>query len=66
MERERLVARLQRTHDVPVVLLAAPAGYGKTALLCQWERRDARPFDWLRPGARLADAVAQAAASGGS
>jgi LuxR family maltose regulon positive regulatory protein len=64
VERERLVGRLERTRDVPVVLLVAPAGYGKTELLRQWERRDARPFTWLRTGTRLANAVARAVRRG--
>jgi LuxR family maltose regulon positive regulatory protein len=64
VERERLVGRLERTRDVPVVLLIAPAGYGKTELLWQWERRDARPFTWLRPGTRLANEVARAVRHG--
>ena len=32
---------------MPLALLVAPAGYGKTTLLVQWERRDKRPFGWL-------------------
>jgi LuxR family maltose regulon positive regulatory protein len=32
-----------------VVTLVAPAGYGKTSLLLDWERHDSRPFAWL-PG----------------
>src|SRR3954469_22056262 len=31
----------------PVAVLVAPAGYGKTALLREWSRRDARPFAWV-------------------
>ncbi|HET6509167.1 MAG TPA: LuxR C-terminal-related transcriptional regulator [Baekduia sp.] len=58
--RGRLVGRLERARDVPVVLLAAPAGYGKTVLLRQWEAEDARPFTWLRAGTRLATEVTRA------
>lgn len=32
---------------MPVVLIAAGAGYGKTTLLAQWEARDRRPFAWV-------------------
>ena len=45
--RPRLVAALAATGDGCVAVLAAPAGYGKTTLLCQWEAADARPFAWL-------------------
>ena len=46
ISRTALVNRL-RTHRSQVVLLTAPAGYGKTTLLAQWARRDARPFAWV-------------------
>jgi LuxR family maltose regulon positive regulatory protein len=32
---------------MPLALLVAPAGYGKTTLLAQWDMRDKRPFGWL-------------------
>lgn len=36
IERPRLLHSLDRILDVPLTLLAAPAGFGKTTLLCQW------------------------------
>ena len=45
--RPRLVAALASTGPGCVAVLAAPAGYGKTTLLCQWEAADARRFAWL-------------------
>jgi LuxR family maltose regulon positive regulatory protein len=45
--RDRLVRRLMRGRDVPVALLCAPAGYGKTTTLLEWAQRDERPFAWL-------------------
>lgn len=45
--RERLLRRLLDARDVPVALIVAPAGYGKTSLLSQWSTRDARPFAWV-------------------
>ena len=47
--RPRLARRLAETGDVPLVLLVAPAGYGKTTLLAEWEARGDRRFAWLRP-----------------
>lgn len=44
--RPRLV-RVVMEARTPLVLLAAPAGYGKTTLLCEWDRADPRPFHWL-------------------
>ena len=32
---------------VPLVVLTAPAGYGKTMLLAEWAAVDSRPFAWL-------------------
>ena len=55
VDRPRLARRLV-TSTAPVALLVAPAGYGKSALLAQWEARDERPFAWAplpaRPAAR--------------
>src|SRR4051812_13964333 len=34
----------------------APAGYGKTTLLRQWEESEARPFTWITVGAAENDA----------
>jgi LuxR family transcriptional regulator, maltose regulon positive regulatory protein len=64
--RDRLVRRLMEARDVPLALLAAPAGYGKTTTLLEWAQRDERPFAWIaldpvadEPGQLLA-AVASA------
>jgi LuxR family maltose regulon positive regulatory protein len=45
--RTALVNRLRAAGAFPVVLVVAPAGYGKTTLLSQWAARDARPFAWV-------------------
>ena len=45
--RERLVQRLLDAQDVPVALIVAPAGYGKTTVLSQWSERDERAFAWV-------------------
>jgi LuxR family transcriptional regulator, maltose regulon positive regulatory protein len=45
--RERLVRRLLEARDVAVAFLIAPAGYGKTTVLCQWAEREERPFAWV-------------------
>lgn len=47
VSRERLVGRLLDAQDVPVALIVAPAGYGKTTLLSQWAERDERAFAWV-------------------
>ena len=48
--RPRLVQRLIDAGNPPVALLLAPAGYGKTTLLREWEECDPRPFAWVRLG----------------
>jgi LuxR family maltose regulon positive regulatory protein len=48
VDRERLVGRLREGRGRRLTLVCAPAGYGKTTLLGQWEAKDAaRPFVWL-------------------
>ena len=40
-----------------MVLVAAPAGYGKTTFLAQWENADERPFAWITLDERYDDPV---------
>jgi LuxR family maltose regulon positive regulatory protein len=56
IERRALVEHLAggAVTGIPVVLVQAPAGYGKTVALRQWAGRDPRPFVWVR----LRDAAA--------
>jgi LuxR family transcriptional regulator, maltose regulon positive regulatory protein len=46
--RRWAVHSLLESHDLPVALLVAPPGYGKTTVLSEWAERDARPFAWVR------------------
>ena len=48
VRRPRLVARLREARSATLVLLTAPAGYGKTTLLAEWAADDDRPFVWVR------------------
>jgi LuxR family maltose regulon positive regulatory protein len=59
--RPRLVHRLAAART-PLALVAAPAGYGKTTLLGEWDRCDERPFAWVTIDAahNESGAVAQA------
>ncbi|HEY2270014.1 MAG TPA: AAA family ATPase, partial [Streptosporangiaceae bacterium] len=45
--RPRLTARLDEGLARGLVLVCAPAGYGKTVLLTDWARRGERPTGWL-------------------
>src|SRR5262249_59989818 len=45
--RPRLVGRLDEGLDRGLVLVCAPAGYGKTVALADWARRCGRPVAWL-------------------
>jgi LuxR family maltose regulon positive regulatory protein len=45
--RTRIVTRCLEAIDTSIVLLTAPAGYGKTTVLLQWESADPRPFIWI-------------------
>jgi len=46
VSRTALVNHLRATAE-PIVILTAPAGYGKTTVLAQWAVRDSRPFAWV-------------------
>ena len=45
--RPRLTERLDEALGRGVVLVCAPAGYGKTALLAHWPQRCQQPVAWL-------------------
>jgi LuxR family transcriptional regulator, maltose regulon positive regulatory protein len=45
--RSRLINSLERESARPLVLLTAPAGYGKTIVLRQWEAVSERAFVWV-------------------
>lgn len=44
--RRDLVGALRRS-GAPLVVLSAPAGFGKTTVLSQWAAEDPRPFWWI-------------------
>ncbi len=52
VQRSELLERLDDSRAQPLVLVTAPAGYGKTTLLAEWAERGGRPFAWvnLDPG----------------
>jgi LuxR family transcriptional regulator, maltose regulon positive regulatory protein len=56
VSRTALVNRLRAAGAFPIVLVVAPAGYGKTTLLAQWATRDKRPFAWVSVDERDNDA----------
>ncbi len=71
MPRPALVRTLMAS-DAAVIAIAAPAGYGKSALLAEWSAADPRPFAWVSvdaadndPGALLRY-IAAAYADGGA
>jgi LuxR family transcriptional regulator, maltose regulon positive regulatory protein len=47
VRRLLLIERLARGEPRPVVLVVAPAGYGKTTLLAQWAERNGQAFAWV-------------------
>ncbi len=57
VSRTALVNRLRAAGAFPVVLVVAPAGYGKTTLLAQWAAKDTRSFAWLSVDERDNDPV---------
>jgi LuxR family transcriptional regulator, maltose regulon positive regulatory protein len=55
--RQEIVARCAQDSNAVTTLLSAPAGYGKTTVLSQWEDADSRPFAWLTLDERFNDPV---------
>lgn len=47
VSRERLLARLDSSIGAKLILVSAPAGFGKTTLVCDWLNRLNRPISWL-------------------
>lgn len=47
ISRPRLESVLARSRALPLTLVVAPAGYGKTSLVRQWQRGQAAPAIWL-------------------
>ncbi len=45
--RHRLVSRLLGAAGAPIASVVAPAGYGKTTVLSEWDAADPRPFAWI-------------------
>ncbi len=52
------------TSEAPIALVVAPAGYGKTTLISEWETRDERPFRWLSSAAEATAAIELGVRSG--
>ena len=58
VEREALLSLLGDSADVPVVVVHAGAGFGKTTLASQWAQRDPRPHVVVRIARFLDDPAA--------
>ena len=47
VRRESVLFRLDNG-SAPLIVIAAPGGFGKTITLAQWVRTEARPVAWLQ------------------
>lgn len=45
--RDRLLERMRRGLDVPLTVVSAPAGYGKSTLVSHWAEEAELPLAWL-------------------
>src|SRR3954467_8911403 len=57
IKRPRLTRILDET-DARIILLCAPAGYGKTTLAREWIATRSEPVAWYRGGAEMLDVAA--------
>ena len=46
IDRERLIPTMNRALEVPLTLVSAPAGYGKSVLVAQWAEQLDSPIAW--------------------
>ena len=61
LPRPRLAERLDEALSRGLVLVCAPAGYGKTSLLASWARHSQQPVAWLSLDASDNDPAASGA-----
>ncbi len=47
IDRDRLITVMNAAREVPLTLVSAPAGYGKSVLVAQWAEQLDRPIAWL-------------------
>ena len=47
VKRSRLLEELDRGMECKLILISAPAGFGKTTLLSEWLRQTRMPISWL-------------------
>ncbi len=47
LPRQRLLDQLEESGDLPLVMVSAPAGYGKSTLVAEWLEKSDRPVAWL-------------------
>jgi LuxR family transcriptional regulator, maltose regulon positive regulatory protein len=66
IRRKRLVLRLMSDAERPVVLIDAPAGFGKSTVLREWDQADPRPFASLTLGDHHDDPVLLTASIAGA
>ncbi len=57
IKRPRLTTLLDET-EARIILLCAPAGYGKTTLAREWSESRSEPVAWYRGGIEMLDAAA--------
>jgi LuxR family transcriptional regulator, maltose regulon positive regulatory protein len=55
--REKLIALVEGSRAIPLVVLSAGPGWGKTTLLAQWASRSQRPFAWVSVDERDNDPI---------
>lgn len=47
VHRQRLIDRIEQGLPQGLVLVSAPAGYGKTTLVAEWARQSQKPVGWI-------------------
>jgi len=55
LTRPHLIEKLEKHSHLPLILISAPAGYGKTVLISQWLEHRGNNYAWISLDQSMSD-----------
>ncbi|MEE4256033.1 MAG: hypothetical protein V2I47_03265, partial [Bacteroidales bacterium] len=55
--RPHLIEKFEKSSHLPLILISAPAGYGKSMLLSQWLEKQENNYCWLSLDESMSDST---------